>query len=259
MGSSMPPAELDQITPQHIKQYMTWRAKKARDWFREKGRPIPPDVGHVRANREKALFSRISNYAREMGMTATANPCVGVRGNKESGRNVYVEDDDFKAVWDNADQPLRDALDLAYLTGQRVADTVAFDERDIKDNELWLRQGKTRSKLRVEVNGDLAEVIERIRERKRTLKVVSTTFVVNEKRQKLGRDALRFRFEKPRALAQLDGTCFQFRDLRAKAGTDKAETAGDIRQAQKQLGHKSVAMTEHYVRNRKGDKVGPTR
>lgn len=52
---------------------------------------------------------------------------------------------------------------------------------------------------------------------------------------------------------------FQLRDLRAKAGTDKADSAGDIRQAQRQLGHTSVAMTKHYVRNRRGDKVGPTR
>ncbi|KAF0570723.1 hypothetical protein P305_11395, partial [Xylella fastidiosa subsp. fastidiosa Mus-1] len=35
--------------------------------------------------------------------------------------------------------------------------------------------------------------------------------------------------------------------------------AGDIRQAQAQLGHTSVVMTEHYVRKRKGAKVTPTR
>jgi len=35
--------------------------------------------------------------------------------------------------------------------------------------------------------------------------------------------------------------------------------AGDIRKAQRQLGHKSVTMTEHYVRKRRGDKVEPTK
>lgn len=57
--------------------------------------------------------------------------------------------------------------------------------------------------------------------------------------------------------AGLAGT--QFRDLRAKAGTDKAENTGDIRRAQKQLGHATVVMTEHYVRRRRGDKVTPTK
>ena len=52
---------------------------------------------------------------------------------------------------------------------------------------------------------------------------------------------------------------YQFRDLRAKAGTDKADDAGDIRAAQKQLGHTNIATTERYMRNRRGAKVEPTR
>jgi len=42
------------------------------------------------------------------------------------------------------------------------------------------------------------------------------------------------------------------------AGTDKADT-GDMRQAQMQLGHGSIKMTEHYVRQRRGDVVTPTK
>jgi integrase len=49
------------------------------------------------------------------------------------------------------------------------------------------------------------------------------------------------------------------RDLRAKAGTDKAESSGDILQARDQLGHTTVVMTEQYIRNRKGKKVSPTK
>lgn len=53
------------------------------------------------------------------------------------------------------------------------------------------------------------------------------------------------RFDKARAKkAGIAKDRFQLRDLRAKAGTDKTEAAGNIRQAQKQLGHRSVAMTE---------------
>lgn len=49
------------------------------------------------------------------------------------------------------------------------------------------------------------------------------------------------------------------RDGSLEIGQNKTEATGDIRQAQKQLGHGSVTMTEHYVRKRRGDKVGPTR
>lgn len=55
-----------------------------------------------------------------------------MKGNKETGRDIYVEDDVLARAYQHADQPLRDALDLFYLTGQRVADTLKMDERDIK-------------------------------------------------------------------------------------------------------------------------------
>lgn len=108
-----PPAPLETIEPLHVRQYLTWR-KSAR----------------VRANREKALLSAIWNYARDKGYTSLANPCAGIKGNKETGRDMYVEDALFKRVHDKADIGLRDAMDLAYLTGQRVTDTRMMDAVD---------------------------------------------------------------------------------------------------------------------------------
>ncbi|KST72336.1 hypothetical protein WS76_28085 [Burkholderia humptydooensis] len=88
-------------------------------------------------------------------MTKAANPCLGIKKYSESGRDVYVEDDLFRKVYDHADQPTRDAMDLAYLTGQRPQDTLLHDERDIRDNFLHIDQGKTGKKLRMEVTGEL--------------------------------------------------------------------------------------------------------
>ncbi|AQT10313.1 hypothetical protein H78_03648 [Pseudomonas protegens] len=51
----------------------------------------------------------------------------------------------------------------------------------------------------------------------------------------------------------------KMRVLRAKAGTDKAESSGDIMQAKDQLGHTTVVMTEQDIRTRKGKKVSPTK
>lgn len=99
----------------------------------------------------------------------------------------------------------------------------------------------------------------RIPLRKLGYKLHHTRLVVDEGGQPLGKDTLRYRFNRARADAKAKKADFQFCDLRAKAGTDKAESYGDIRQAQKQLGHASATMTEHYTRKRKGDKVTPTR
>ncbi|MEJ7804859.1 MAG: hypothetical protein WKG03_02920 [Telluria sp.] len=51
---------------------------------------------------------------------------------------------------------------------------------------------------------------------------------------------------------------FQFRDLRAKAGTDTEEASG-MAAAKDQLGHSSEQMTAHYVRHRRGKLVKPTK
>ncbi|QGA36515.1 tyrosine-type recombinase/integrase [Burkholderia glumae] len=81
--------------------------------------------------------------------------------------------------------------------------------------------------------------------------------IVDEHGKPLGRAALRFRFDRARGAAGISKNEFQFRDLRAKAGTDK-ESASDLRGAQSLLGHGSVSMTEQYVRKR-GTKITPTR
>lgn len=244
-----PPAPLESIKPEHIRKYLDWRGRTAR----------------VRANREKALFSHIWNTARAWGITDKPNPCAGIKGFTETGRDIYIEDAVLEAVWQASDVAMRDALDLAYLTGQRPADTLCMRATDIKDGALHIQQGKTSKKLRIEIIGALAALIERIEKRKQGYKVHTLALVCTETGRPLTEGALRSRFEKARSAAakakpELSEAikAFQFRDLRAKAGTDKADSEG-MREAQIQLGHNSMKMTEHYVRARRGEKVTPTK
>lgn len=250
---------LDDVEPAHITEYLAWRHRESVARYVAKKQRPPANAGHVRANRELALFSHIFNHARSRGLTKAANPCAGIKKNTESGRDVYVEDDHFQRLYAKADQPTKDAMDLAYLAGQRPQDTLNYDERDIRDGFLLIDQGKTGKKLRMEIIGELKSVIDRIRARKSKFKVITTALVVNEKGERMTLRALQLRFQKARDAAGIEMNDFQFRDLRAKAATDKTDSTGDIRQAQRQLGHESVTMTESYVRKRRGEKVGPTR
>ncbi len=137
---------IDAIKPHHIKRYLDERGKTAK----------------VRANREKALFSHVFNFARECGYTDAPNPCAGVKGHKETGRDRYVEDEEFMAVWNKAHYTVQDAMDLAHLTGQRPADLLKLNRTDIRDGMLWFTQNKTGKKLRVEIMGDFKLLLERI-------------------------------------------------------------------------------------------------
>lgn len=273
-----PPVQLDAIDPIHIRQYLDWRVREAiqvlradnearrRDNLdgRKKLRKIvaeTPTYGQVPANREKALFSHIWNFARERGLTNKANPCAGVKGFREDGRDVYIDDAVFRAVWDAAEQPLQDALDLAYLTGQRPADTLKMSRADIKNGEVQVEQNKTGKKLRISIEGELKLVIDRIESRK----VASMQLIASADGQPFSQAQLRGAFDRARIAAALANPGladeiknYQFRDLRAKAGTDTEEESG-IAAAQAQLGHSTPMMTAHYVRHRRGKLVKPTK
>lgn len=223
---------IDAIEPSHVREYLDLRGQRAK----------------VRANREKALLSHVFNQARAWGYTNASNPCIGIKGHREAGRDRYVTDQEYAAVRASADADLRDALDLALLTGQRPADVLKMDRADIREGALWVTQNKTGKKLRIQIIGELAEVLKRIQTRSR--KGSGSALIQDKLGGRLTYCALRSRFDKARILA---GVSFQFRDLRAKAATD----VGDLGQAQRLLGHKTRGMTEHYTRNRIGESVAP--
>ena len=221
---------IDAILPMHIRQYMDIRGETAK----------------TRANREKALFSHIFNKAREWGYTASQNPCQGVRGFKERGRDRYVTDEEFAKVRELAHPTVQDAMDLALLTGQRPADVLKIQTRDIRDGAVWVTQNKTGARIGIEITGELQTVIARIGDRPH--RAISPFLIQEENGQPLTLTVLRNRFEKAKKLA---GVEFQFRDIRAKAATD----TGDLAHSQKLLAHKNREMTEHYVRSRIGEEL----
>lgn len=53
-------APLSEIQPHFIKLYFTWRREKSLELYAKKKKKAPDNPGHVRANREIALFSHIS-------------------------------------------------------------------------------------------------------------------------------------------------------------------------------------------------------
>ena len=223
---------LDDISPVDIRSYLDLRGQ----------------VTEVRANREIALFSHMWNRAREWGFTQLANPCVGVRKFKEMGRDIYVSDADLKAVWNAACWPVQDMLDIAYLLGQRPQDVYALTLDKIDEELVSIQQLKTGRKIRIENEGELTQVLARIRLRVRRPGV--RALVVNERGEAFTPGMFKKRFNKARNAA---GVQFQLRDLRAKNATD----TDDLALAQKRLAHASRAMTEHYVRQRLGEKVKP--
>jgi integrase len=234
-------APLDQIKPMHIREFI------------ERHRDKP-----TTANRCKRLFSTLWNHARGWGHTDAENPCAGIMGHSLKKREVYVTDEVFDAVRACASEPLREALEFAYLTGQRPGDALKARVDDIEDGMLSIAQGKTGKRLRIAVTGQLAELIGRIQVQKAAHKTVHAQILMVRDGQPMTKQILRDHFSKAKEAAaaahpELAKAIkeFWFYDLRAKAADDTSTERGE-QAASDLLGHDSVKTTRrHYLRRGK--------
>lgn len=246
-------APIDSITTPIVAQYRDARTAK------------------VRANREIALLSHVFTIAREWGLTEKANPCFGLRRNKEKARDFYAGDKVWGAVYATAVQELKDAMDLAYLSGQRPADTLKASIQDICEEYLSVDQGKTKKRLRIRlsINGEktrLGAFIVELLERRRAAGIKGPRLITNAAGLRMSWPMMNNRWnearEKAAAQAIADGDAdfaaeirqFQFRDIRPKAASE----IEDISHASRLLGHSKEKITQDVYR-RVGEVVSPTK
>ncbi|OOF56192.1 integrase [Rodentibacter genomosp. 2] len=227
-----PPAKLTQIEPKHIRMYLEWRKNKP-----------------TSANMEISLFHAIWNKARAWGYTSLACPSEGIEKFKLKKRNVYVEDHIFKIFHELGNQVEKDLMDVAYLTAQRPVDVVKIHSNQIIDGVLYIVQEKTGNKIRMAIKGKLEEILNRLKGDgylfKNKLNRPLSRGVVTGWFYKLRKRAIELYPEMEKDIKE-----FQFRDIRAKAGTDKfLQTNED--EARQQLGHTSAQMTKRYIRKTK--------
>lgn len=223
---------LDTITPADVAEYRDRRSAK------------------IQANRELAVLSVCWNWARERGYTEKANPCAGIRRNKERGRDRYLTDAEFSALLEHADQSLQDVMRLALLTGQRVGDVLAVTRAAIIDNELVFRQSKTGAKVRIRITGTLKTLVDELLTRKRI--ATGPYLIQDDNGQRISYWTLCKRWDRIREAAGLPGV--QMRDIRPKVASD----LDDVQRAQETLGHGQIATTQRHYR-RKGKAVDPAR
>ena len=246
-------APIEAISPQVIAQYRDARTAK------------------VRANREIALLSTMFTFAREWGLTDKANPCFGLRRNKETPRDYYAGDIVWNAVYKQAPQELKDAMDLAYLTGQRPADVLKVSTTDLSNGFLMVSQGKTDKRLRIRLydgdkETDLCIFINGLLDRRVQAGTKTSILITNQAGLRMSYNMLRNRWDEARENAAIKAVTngdmvlgdairqFQFRDIRPKAASE----IDNIADASRLLGHSNQEMTKKVYR-RVGEIVTPTK
>ncbi|HLX29792.1 MAG TPA: tyrosine-type recombinase/integrase [Casimicrobiaceae bacterium] len=217
---------LDAIRPSQIREYMDRRPA-------------------IAGTREKAAFSLVFTFARERGLTDAPNPATGIRGTK-SKRDVYVTDDMLRPVLDECDRDTADYVEVVYRTGADAGVAALWRAESVREGALHVQRTKTSLRVRIELAGPLATIIER----RLAGRVGNVYLFARADGEPIGLQTLQRRFREARARTPMT---WWLKDLRAKAASD----ANDLKAAQALLGHADEATTAGYRRARIGERAMP--
>ncbi len=222
------------IRPHHIAQY----------------HDIVGETAPYQANRELALITHVLKYAVRWGYIDD-NPAREIQRFPEHARTRHVFHKDFLAVARRAPLWIRILMHLAYLSGQRRIDLLSLQRNQLSEKGIYIQQSKTGKKLDISWSPRLRIVVSYALA-KLPPKGISSVYVICDAQGQCRKDAA-FTTAWTRLMNQCiaEGIIdekFQFRDIRAKAGTDSDG---------KHLGHQSEkTLNRHY--KRLPERVKPT-
>lgn len=179
----------------------------------------------------------------------TFNPCIGAKlGRPRAKRTRLITPAELERVRAQASPLLRVAIDLADLTGARVSELCRARWDDFGDGKP-MPPGKTGVRMRYELTADLAPVLEAARALQGR---VACLTVLSERGRPVDRHRIGELWRAACRAADVEDA--QFRDLRAKAGTEEEAAGGDPTLL---LGHMDRRTTRIYLRGRRVVTVKP--
>jgi integrase len=259
------------IEPMHVAQYLDINA--------EIGRPI-------RANREKACLSACCTWLIRTGQGGIQrNPCIGVRRNKETKRDRYLEHWEIEAVFAAAPKSVRGLAMLIYRTLQRPEDIITWTAQNIVQKRepdgstkkiIRTRQGKTSVLVDIEVTPDIDAILTELRTDGDTITGPGVPLIHRTDRRGYTYSGLNAMLRRYTAKANgiatgrdateqnkgIDKTKlaiqpFGYYDLKGKGATDMWLSGVPLERIQALCGHESVTTTERYVKSRWRGTVTP--
>lgn len=205
------------VTPGTIRRYLDFRA-------------------NVAGNREISALSAAWSYCYQRDIVKVPNPCKGVSMIKETPRDKYVTESEYKAVYKLAPEHVQIAMELAYLCRLRIGEIYDIRVSDIEDDGLHTRRGKGSDSTLTRWTPRLRDAVDRgLKGRLRVQHQVVVAIPVRK-------DTFSKQFS---ILVKRAGVeKFTFHDLKAKGVSD---FEGDKKKAS---GHKSERMVRVYDRKR---------
>lgn len=222
-------ARLDAITPAHIAI-----------WMDNHRSPIQANTG-------KAIISNVFDVAVRHGII-NANPAKQIKYNTIDKRDRLITDQEYRAIWNQADDHVRIAMDIGYLTGARIQDILDIKLGDIGEDGVFIKTGKTKKRMLFMWSEALHEVIGRAKALPRSVRGMNLICDRCGSPYPYGT----FNQHWLKAVRAVGVQEVHFHDIRAKAATDAKALGMDY---QLLLGHASKAMSDRYIRQREIAKV----
>ena len=131
------------VRPVHIRQYMDKRGEKA----------------EVAANREYSLLRNVFAWAFERGRVKM-NPCLGVKKFPERPREKYIEDAEYYPFLELSRPVVQVFMEISYLCAARGQDVRTLTMPQLRDDGIFIRQGKTGKKQLKQWTARLRDAVE---------------------------------------------------------------------------------------------------
>jgi integrase len=222
----------------------------------------------VRANREKACLSAMFTWLIRTGQGGIkSNPCVGVKRNKETKRDRYVEDIEMHETLATAPVQVWALAELVYRTLQRPEDIITWTLRNITERHqpdgnavriIRTMQNKTAAAIDIEITPEIDAVLDRLRRSARGVK--GMTLIHRRDGKPYTYDGLCAMLKRRQSAVRkhhlaVGGTLaemqsFGYYDMKGKGATDMWLSGVPLGMIQVLCGHDSITTTERYVKSR---------
>lgn len=207
-------------------------------------------------NLHRSVMRQALSYAALEGLRDGHNPVDDVPPRRLKQRIRIVTDAEVAAMKRALLQQKRGGpahcrmLDLCLLTGQRVSDVIGMRWQDVTEEGVLVDQGKTGAPLLIEWTPELRAVVDACAEGRDRIGHLLAQSTGKPYRYAGVRSAW------VRAMERAGIENLHIHDLRGRAGADVADER-DSYAAQKLLGHKSVTMTEGYIKGKTRARAKP--
>lgn len=233
----------------------------------------------VRANRETACMSSMLSWLARSGEGGVKrNPWIGagIRRNKETPRERYVEHDEFREVRALATKQVRGLMDLIYRTLQRPEDIIAWTPANLVNKRepdgsvrkiIRTRQGKTGAAVDIAVTPEIEAILKELKPAHASTGP-GMTLIHTGRGEPYSYDGLcamlrryigKTKANQARRKAGEKIVSFGPYDLKGKGATDMWLAGVPLEQIQVLCGHDSIKTTEIYVKCRWRGTVEPNR